>query len=156
MGMRQTRANSGKAPVAVIVAVMLVLCLGVGGFAILKFKKPSGHGGSAKVELKQWKLDEFLVNLADREENRYLKVNMVLEVTGDVPAAEGGEGGGGGSVEEIKARDAVITVLTKKTYRSLLTEDGKALLKGELKKSLNSSLDGMKVENIYFTSFAMQ
>lgn len=153
--MKLMRSTSGKAPVAVIVAVVIVLCLGLGGFAIVKMKKPGGHGKAAKADLKQWKLDEFLVNLADRDENRYLKVNIVLEVAGEVPAA-GGEGEGGASAEDIKARDAIITVLTKKTYRSLISEDGKSALKDELKRSLNGSLDGLKVENIYFTSFAMQ
>jgi flagellar protein FliL len=155
--MRLIRDNSGKAPMAIIIAAVLVLCLGIGGFAIFKLKKSGGGKGKpAKVELKQWKLDEFLVNLVDRDENRYLKVNLVLEIKGDPPAAEGGEGGSGGNPEEIKARDAIITVLTKKSYRSLISEDGKTALKEELKQALNTSLDGLKVENIYFTSFAMQ
>lgn len=150
--MRLLRDNSGKAPMAVIVVIAVVLCLAIGGFAILKFKKPDGK--APKVELKQWKLEEFLVNLADQDENRYLKVNIVLEVNGDPPAGEGGEGGGGS--EDIKARDVIITVLTKKSYRRLISEEGKSSLKKELKKALNTSLDGLKVENIYFTSFAMQ
>lgn len=152
--MKVTRDKSGKVGMAIMIAAVLVLCLGAGGCIIGKGK--SGKDGK-KVELKQWKLDEFLVNLADRDENRYLKVNLVLEVKGDPPAAAGGEGGaGGGSTDEIKARDAVITVLTKKSYRDLVSEQGKASLKAELKAALNGTLENIKVENIYFTSFAMQ
>lgn len=152
--MKLTRDYPGKTQMVIIAIALLVICLGSGGCFLKKVNAGSGKG-EKKVELKQWKLDEFLVNLADRNENRYLKVSLVLEVAGEPPKEGEGEGGGGG--ESIKARDAVITVLTRKTYNSLISETGKATLKAELKKAINEAMEGsIKVENIYFTSFAMQ
>jgi flagellar basal body-associated protein FliL len=137
--MTAARNDTGKTSIALI-AIIVIICLGA---AVAVF---------VKYGLTQWKLEEFLVNLGDREESRYLKVNLVLEVSGNVQA--GGEGGS--NPEEIKARDAVIGILTRKTYRDLLSDQGKTSLKAELKSALNGVLDGVQVENIYFTSFAMQ
>ena len=146
--------KKGNPVIIPAVVAVTVVCLAATALVLLRLgmlpiAQADKRGGG---EFVQWKLDEFLVNLADRDDARYLKVNMVLEVKGRV--AEGKEGQA--SLEEIKARDAIITVLSKKTYRGLITEDGKLSLKAELKNELNEGLDGIRVENIYFTSFAMQ
>jgi flagellar protein FliL len=149
------RSNSGKLPLKVIIAVLLVVVAGGGAFTFSKAakKSPGKKEAAEKVELTQMKLEEFVVNLRDTSESRYLKVNMVLAVEG---AAEAGGHGEGGSPDEAKIRDAVITVLTKKTYSDLQSVQGKADLKEELKSALNYVLEGTKVHDIYFTSFAMQ
>jgi len=155
--MRIMRKSSGKLPLMVIVVAALVICVAGGAFAFLKMRgKLEIGGGEAKqgkkVELSTWQLEEFVVNLADRGEPRYLKLNLVLEVEGG--KAKHGEGGA--NPEEARARDAVITVVTRKRYSDLISEDGKARLKAEIKSALNEALEGTKVANIYFTSFAMQ
>ena len=156
--MRFIRENNGKLPIAIIIAVVLVLVLAAGAFTFSKMGgKSKGKGKKVEkpVELSEWTLDEFIVNLADIAEPHYLKVNLVLETEGGEKKGEGGEGGGG-NPQEAKARDAIIMVLTKKHFADLLSEEGKGQLKAELKTALNSELKDMKVENIYFTSFAMQ
>lgn len=129
------------------------MVLGAGAFTFTKIiKKPSGKAAQAKpVELSEWKLPEFIVNLADTDEPRYLKVDLVLEVEGKSKKGEEG-----GNAEEAKARDAIISVLSRKHFSELLTESGKKSLKSELKNALNSRLKDIEVVNIYFTSFAMQ
>jgi flagellar basal body-associated protein FliL len=150
--MTAARNDTGKTSIALI-AIIVIICLGAAVAVFVKYGDVLGASNAAKKPgLTQWKLEEFLVNLGDREESRYLKVNLVLEVSGNVQA--GGEGGS--NPEEIKARDAVIGILTRKTYRDLLSDQGKTSLKAELKSALNGVLDGVQVENIYFTSFAMQ
>lgn len=155
--MRFVRSNTGKLPIAVVIAVILVLVLAVGAFT---FSKMGGKSGAKQkkaekpVELTDWTLDEFVVNLADMIDPHYLKVNLVLEIEG---GAKGKEGEGGGkNPQEARARDAIIIALTKKHFAELLTEQGKDQLKAELKSSLNEELEDTKVVNIYFTSFAMQ
>ena len=154
--MKFIRSNSGKLPIAIIIAVALVLCLAAGAFTYSKMGGKS-HSKSKKTEkpvvLTDWTLDEFIVNLSDVEESHYLKVSLVLEIQ-DGAAGKGGEGGG--NPQEAKARDAIITVLTRKCFADLLTENGKDKLKADLKAALNAGLKDTKVENIYFTSFAMQ
>lgn len=150
--MTAARSDTGKTSIALI-AIVVIICLAAAGAVFVKYGNIVGASDTAaKSGLTQWKLEEFLVNLGDRGESRYLKVNLVLEIKGNVQA--GGEGGS--NLEEIKARDAVIGVLTTKTYRSLQSDHGKTALKTELKSALNTVLDGVQVENIYFTSFAMQ
>jgi flagellar basal body-associated protein FliL len=155
--MRFIRENNGKLPIAIIIAVVLVLVLAAGAFTFSRMGgKSKGKGKKVEkpVELSDWSLDEFIVNLADIAEPHYLKVNLVLEIEG---GAKGKEGEGGSkNPQEARARDAIIIVLTKKHFTDLLSEQGKDKLKAELKSALNSELKDVKVENIYFTSFAMQ
>lgn|GEM_PF-907019 len=156
--MKILRSTSGKLPIVIIIVVVLVLVLAVGAFAFLKMS----HKGKAApkkehVETTQWALGEFLVNLADPGDPRYLKVDMVLEV-----AAHGKKSGGGGhggvavNPEEAKAKDTVIRVLSKRRMDDLLTDKGKEALKAELKSALNNALAESDVVSVYFTSFAMQ
>jgi flagellar protein FliL len=144
----------GKLPILMIVVVAVVV---VGGLGVMKFVKGRKHGKPEKkppVECTLWKMSEFTVNLADRDEPHYLKLNLCLEIEGKLPTVEGGEATT--SPAEIKASDAIISVLTKKRFSELLTADGKEKMKVDLVKQLNESLEGIKVHNIYFTSFAMQ
>ena len=151
--MKMLRNKSGKLPIVIIIALAVLV---VGGLAAVKFVKGRKHGKVEKppVELSIVKMSEFTVNLADRGDAHYLKVSMSLEIEGKV---EGGEGDASASPEMVKASDAIIGVLTRKTYTGLLAESGKERLKTDLIKGLNDELDGkIKVHGIYFTSFAMQ
>jgi flagellar protein FliL len=150
--MKIIRDRSGKLPIKLLIIVMVVVV--VVGLGVTKFAKGGKKNGKKapekQVELSSWKLEEFVVNLRDANESRYLKVNMVLEVEGKL------EGGEGGNPDEPKARDTIISVLTSKSFDDLESPQGKDHLKAELKSALNAELEKTKVANIYFTSFAMQ
>ncbi len=144
-------------PILIIIILGVVL---VGGLGVVKVMKGKKHGKPEKkpVELTLWKMEEFTVNLADSDEPHYLKINMVAEIEGKKEeAAKGGHGGESeASPVDIKASDIVISVLSAKYFEELLTEKGKDKLKSDLIKNLNKSVPGVKVTNVYFTSFAMQ
>jgi len=94
-------------------------------------------------------LDPFIVNLADRETRRYLKVKMSLEVSNDKVE------------EEVKKRmpeirDTITMLLSSKTYADLSTVDGKMALKAAIMNRLNAILVSGKVTNVYFTEFVIQ
>lgn len=145
-------ANHGRLPLVVIIIALLVICLGAGAFTFAKIGR-KGHAKAKKVEeVYPWKLQEFVVNLADVSEPHFLKVNITLEMEGKPPKGEEDSG----NPEEAKARDAIIMALSTKTYASLISDQGKMRLKEELKSVLNSVLKESKVANIYFTDFAMQ
>lgn len=152
--MRVMRDRSGKLPIVIIIVAVLVLALGAGAFAFLKMSH-KGKSPEKKEHLKtaQWELGEFLVNLADPGDPRYLKVNLVVEIE-ENGKKKGGEGGA--DPEEAKARDAVICALSKHRMNDLLSDQGKDLLKSELKSALTEALEDTKVVSVYFTSFAMQ
>lgn len=160
--MRSVRSIPGGLFIRVLIATLLVLC--VGGRVLVfprmsermseKLKAWHGKGKDEKfAELTEWKLAEFIVNLADRDAFRYLKVNIVLEIEGK---QNGRRIRGQWRPGEAKVRDAIISVLTKRHFQDLLSEQGKLDLKAELKSALNERLDEAEVVNVYFTSFAMQ
>jgi len=111
-----------------------------------------------------WK--ERVVNLADQGGRRYLKVELSMEFkagTADFKKA---------SAEDRKAKsaelekemgpqaammdDAVIGLLSARTTAEISTPEGKARLKNDIRESLNRTLGGDHVVNIFFTQFVIQ
>ena len=94
-------------------------------------------------------LDPFIVNLADKDTRRYLKVKMSLEVSDKKVE------------EEVKKRmpeirDIITLLLSSKTYADLSTIDGKLALKAAIVNRLNSIIVSGRVTNVYFTEFVVQ
>lgn len=94
-------------------------------------------------------LPTVMVNLADAAGDRYLKVGMEVEVTSPDAAQEI-------QAQTAKIRDAVIILLSSKTYAELSTTDGKMQLKNEVASRLNQILGTPRVVRIYFTEFVVQ
>ena len=124
-------------------------------------------------------LGDFILNLCDEAQKKYLKVNVAIEVTkkdtdfpAEAPAAKGGHGHG----EEAPApadplaaiqtemnqykpaiRDAVITNLSSKTSSELATAAGKELAKEQIANDINSILGGEReVLRVSFGQFIIQ
>jgi len=95
------------------------------------------------------KLPTVTVNLADTDPIRYLKIGMDVEVntTAAVTALNS---------QIAKVRDAVIIILSGKTYSDLATTAGKLLIKNEISTRLNQILGAPRVVQIYFTEFVVQ
>lgn len=151
--MQVLKSKSGKLPILIIAGALILIALG--GVAFLKFKGgPKKHTKEhAPVEATTtMEMGEMVVNLADSSEPHYLKTEIVLEVLG----AGGGGHGGGGEKASPKVRDAVIAVLSSRTYNELLTPKGKDSLKESIKKTVNKSLGEEKVVDVFFNDFAMQ
>ena len=94
-------------------------------------------------------MDPFLVNLADKESRRYLKLKVELEVDSE------------GSEKELEKflphiRDGLILLLSSKTYLDLSTVEGKQQLKEEIKRRVSALPGGKKVSNVFFTEFVAQ
>jgi len=99
-------------------------------------------------------LENFTVNLADREENHFLRVTMDLAVDHLPPGAEKDKPTAGLPVAHI--RDTILSVLTECQADALLTADGKSLLKKKLIEALHRSVPELGVRDIYFTEFLVQ
>lgn len=94
-------------------------------------------------------MDPFIVNLADAEQNRYLKIRINLE--SKKPEAD----------EEFTKKlplikDTILTILSQKKSEDLFPSSGKEALKAEMLRSVNPSLAGLKIKAIYFTEFVIQ
>ncbi|MCL5103180.1 MAG: flagellar basal body-associated FliL family protein [Armatimonadetes bacterium] len=147
--------NKGIGKVLIIVVLAVVLLLA--GLGIMVMGK--GHKGGGKAEnapTTEMQLGEFIVNLADSAEIRYLKTNIVLEVEGAAAIGSGEKGGEAGGDPGV--RDAVIQVLSSKHFAELVNPKGKEALKKEVVVAVNKRLEksGTKAVDVYFSEFAMQ
>lgn len=91
---------------------------------------------------------EFTTNITDVAGNRYLKVEVTIEVK-DEKAVE--------SVTEFMPiiQDTILSILSKKTAADLDAHN-RDQLKEEIKAELNKKLGKGYIKNIYFTNFIMQ
>lgn len=121
-------------------------------------------------------LGDFILNLCDESQKKYLKVNVALEVTKkdtDFPEQAETKGGGHGEaaapVDPMEAiqkemnqykpaiRDAIITNLSSKTSSELATAAGKELAKEQITNDINSILGGEReVIRVSFGQFIIQ
>jgi flagellar basal body-associated protein FliL len=144
----------------IIIVLAVLLAGGIGGVVASKLNHAPAKGEKVKEvkkepeKFKTIELDEFIVNLADAQDQHYLKTEVVLEVADD------GKGGGEGEdpFKELtpKIRDAMITTMTRRHFEELLTTQGKDDLKDSLKREINRVIGSNMVHEVYFTSFAMQ
>ena len=134
-------AKKGKKKLIIMVAVALLVLLGAGGGAAVYFKKKAAHAaeeaaaaeeGGAGSEHKAAKrdskhppvflpLDPFVVNLADKEVDRYAQIGITLELQD----AKFGD--------ELKLympaiRNGILMILAHKTSAELLERAGKEML----------------------------
>lgn len=123
-------------------------------------------------------LGDFILNLCDENQKKYLKANVAIEVTKkdtDFPQettqAKGGHGHGEApaAVDPMEAiqkemtqfkpaiRDAVITNLSSKTSAELSSAAGKELAKEQIANDINSILGGEReVLRVSFGQFIIQ
>ena len=106
-----------------------------------------GHGGKDKAPSNNVALPPFVVNLADPNARRYLKVVLEVEMTGNPELLEG---------NQAKIRDALLMLLSSKTSQELSTLEGKILLRKEIVDRLNQAIGQPKVSRVYFTDFVIQ
>lgn len=94
-------------------------------------------------------LPAFTVNLADPLGRRVLHINISLEVAG------------GNVIEELRrqeprVRDAIILLLSSKSYGDIATADSKLILKGEVTSRVNQLLGDQKVVQTYITDMLVR
>ena len=133
----------GKKKLIVFGAAGLVLAIALTGGAVVYMKQRAAHAAAAeagdddgvagdhaaKVDPKNapvyLPLDPFVVNLADKEADRYAQIGITFELEN------------GSSIEELKSympsiRNAILLVLANKTSRELIDRSGKEQLAQEI------------------------
>ena len=112
-------------------------------------KKEAGKEGDKAAKTEIVTLPTFVVNLADPLGRRYLKLTVDVEMA-DQKAAE--------ELRQAtpKVRDAVILLLSSKTFADLSSVEGKIMLKNEIVERLNQVVAGSKVLRVYFTEMVIQ
>jgi flagellar FliL protein len=109
----------------------------------------AGAASDTGMKERMLALDPFIVNLADADAARYLKVKVELEA--ENPALRG----------ELEARlpqvrDGVISVLSARDVAEVTSFEGKALLKQDIQDRINGLLRGGRICSVLFTEFVVQ
>jgi flagellar FliL protein len=140
-------------PIKLLIIIGIgVLILGAagGGAWFFFFKgKPSPSPATAASNGHIYKMEPFLVNLADPGQPRYLKLTLQLEINQEKPNEEFEK-------RQPQLRDAILTILSSRNYRDIMTSEGKAALREEIKGKVNQLLVKVKAQNIFFTEFVIQ
>jgi len=142
----------------IILGVTLLLLGGGGFFTYKKFLAPQpvapAEGEATQAEAQTpigeiFALEPFVVNLADPQGKRYLKLKIEIEL--ESPAA----------VEKAtkvapKLRDMVIMMLTSLSFEEVMTPEGKIRIRDELLERFNQIMRPDRIKSIYFTEFVVQ
>ena len=150
-----------------LLIVFLVVLLAAGGGAwyfLLDGKIPFVGGSSSPATVQEsggapkgkmepmgnvMPLPAFTVNLADPLGRRVLLINISLEV------------GSADVIEELRrqeprVRDAIILLLSSKTYGDIATADSKLVLQSEITSRVNQLLGDQKVVQTYITDMLVR
>ncbi|MEM9200532.1 MAG: flagellar basal body-associated FliL family protein [Actinomycetota bacterium] len=94
-------------------------------------------------------MEEIIVNLADDDANRYLRVGLALVLEEGV-ALETIE------PEAARAIDAAIEYLSAQSFETLRESGSKTRIRDELSTSIREAYDGEMVVRVLLTTFVMQ
>jgi len=94
-------------------------------------------------------MDPFIVNLLGDRGKRYLKTKLDLEVESQDVNSELKK-------RTPQVRDAILLLLTSKTFEDVSRPEGKIQLRNELIARINQLLQGGAVRTLYFTEFVVQ
>jgi len=142
---------------------LLVVVGGGAGFYFMSGEDPERRGKSSDAHVEAEAepepdpgfigpvidLEPFVLNLADRDQLRYLKVAIKLQL--DRPQDETDF-----TIKLPAIRDALLVLLTSKESRSLRTVDGKMLVRDEIGGRVNTIMKKGKIQQVFFTEFIIQ
>ncbi|MEE9281591.1 MAG: flagellar basal body-associated FliL family protein [Myxococcota bacterium] len=94
-------------------------------------------------------LDSFVVNISDRERDRYLKLKAELELSMPEVADELDQ-------RMPQIRDLIISLLGSKSFEEVRTIEGKNFLREEILLRINALLVSGKIKRVFFTEFVVQ
>jgi len=161
---QEEQQQGGGKKKLIILLVVFLLFLGGGGGAAYKFlvldkqkeKQEENKAEKIQEEIRNvenlgimFEVGTFVVNLADKDADRYLKVTIILEVENEQVKQE---------VEKRlpQIKDSITTLLFTRTSKELKTAEGVEKLKEEILRRVNAILPLGGVKNVYFTDFVIQ
>ena len=147
-----------------VLLILLLLLIGGGAagawFFLLKDKFMPAHDGDKKVEKVEpspvakpmgstVSLPVFTVNLADPLGQRFIKINIDVEVSDAKVTDEIAQ-------QNARIRDSIIMLLSSKSYADIATTESKLMLKNEITDRLNNILGPGKVYQVFITDMVIQ
>lgn len=130
---------------------LIIIASGAGAGYYFFFSKKDVKATSAQqpVVVTIWPMEAFIINIADTNGERYLKVVIQLEVSDPTVVPE---------LEQLKPRlrDSILDLLTPKTYKELMDLAGKQRLREDIAGRVNNILTKGKATKVYITDFVVQ
>ena len=156
--------SGSKKKLFIIIGIVIFLLLAGGGTAAFFLLKKEPEPKEAKDPAKQVpvpdlnqqadigpqvNIEEFVVNIISGDTAHYVKASLTVELTNEEVKGE---------VEKRmpQMRDAILLLISNKTFEELQDMQGKKQLKAELTSRINSFLKTGKVKAVYFTNFVVQ
>jgi len=154
----------------ILLVVAIAIALGSAGFAFTQVKALEGKVASAKAVVEKvdgggeepvtpatdsievgviHPLGNFVVNLLDPGNLRYVNCRIELEVTDSKVVKQINS-------REAQFKDAVISLLGNKTYEDVLGFEGKTRVREELAVRFNRLLTEGQIARVYLTEFVVQ
>ena len=157
LGKNSDDKKAGKGGLLKFILIPTILIAQAVGAYFLVFNVLLEHPNKAKNAGKTenlevglfFELTDIVVNPASTSGKRYLVLELGLEAKEEKVIAEA-------ESKEIWFRDAINTLLTKKTDAELLDLTKRSLLKKEILKLINSRLKEGKFSKVYFKKYIMQ
>ena len=97
-------------------------------------------------------LEPFVVNLADTDAARYLRIKISLMID-DKSKVKGVEEN---QALQLKVRDVILSTLTRKTSHDLINDEGKNKLRQEIQDGVGKFFKEPKLNDVMFTEFVIQ
>jgi flagellar FliL protein len=145
-----------------VIAVMLVVTVGLAAGFFMMWGKLSEINTqappTANIDINQgqmgqlgplFPLETFIVNLADEERNRYLRITMDLELVAPTDSEKLNQ-------RLPQVRDRILMILPSKRFDEIASVEGKTALRDEIINKLNSLFPKTVITNIFFTEFVVQ
>ncbi|MGD0907364.1 MAG: flagellar basal body-associated FliL family protein [Candidatus Acidiferrales bacterium] len=148
----QQEAKKSNSLVLILGAALVLVLGGGGGWFYLHQDKTAQASAPQPEQLHTVHLEGFTVNLADTEENHFLRITIDLGLGHAPKAPKEGES----EIPTARVRDAILTVLTAGKADVLITTDGKAQLKKDVLAAVQKSAPDLDVREVYFTEFLVQ
>ena len=168
-------AKKKKSKLKWIILLFLIIVLGGGGFTAYKLgltpslggllgdgeaeqsgggEATASTGGSTRIttptsNLRTATFDPFVANLSDLTGNRYVRMTIDVEVISQEVLNELAS-------QNPRIRDAMIMLLSSKSYNDLSSQAGKLQLKNEILDRINQVLGAPKVTRVFFTDLVVQ
>jgi flagellar FliL protein len=129
----------------IIVAAALALCGGGAGAFIYLNKKPAAGADAPKKEAQRklptfLDLDSFTVNLAEKDQDRYMQIKFSLEIASQEAET---------TIKEMMPalRSEILLVLSARQATDLASREGKQALAKDIVDAANRSLDHTAAEH---------
>lgn len=146
-----------KSPILIIVIVGMLIVFGAGGFIAWKYFVPKlliKEKEKAEAEMKDkigaiFPLETFVVNLADQDNQKYLKLTVQLEMNEETVTKELNK-------RRPQLRDLIIGLLSMQKYSDVSTYKGKTFIRKEIISRINNVILTGSVKRVFFTEFVLQ